>query len=551
MKTKNLSLNFRRFTQNKLFITAMLLFAAGTIGYLIFDFYSNIKAGDVIFRFVYPLWQTNRLSIYSFAFFLMLSYEFCSRIHAEKLYETISCTKMRFSYLVFSNVTVLTALNAIYTLLLLVFNVTAFLSVHTFDAPYIFHIIINIFVNIFLVNTFAVLFGQSVSFLRNKIISYILLLGFLIFSSQIGEGLAGTINIISDFKVDAYSVFNIMNIFPPNLNKTPTFAMGFSVLPYRILLLIFWILLSFAVIFHFIKRKKFSGKALVSFLLAASCLALYALPESKIVLNKDLNGEAFCDQNYYAEYFGENKIADFQITKYNLDMKIRKQLYCTAVLTPDTKHNIYEFTLYHGYKVNNVTDQNGVELNYQRERDYLKISGAENAEQLVITYSGSGKSRYSNVQGIYLPGDFPYYPIAGKQPLYEDITSLPVTPENTPEFKIAVSSNLDVYSNLKSNEKNIFYGKTQAPCLYAGFLAVKEYGEMRVVYPYLTGEVSCLEEILSKTDTAAFAGKTIFFDPHVNIFFEHPLRKYDNAVMACNFADLIAGESEVETNDSH
>lgn len=549
MNFKILRINFRRFINNKLFIISTLIYFCVSIGYLIISLYRDIQAGDDLFQFVYPLWKTNTISIYSFAFFLLLSYAFCARVKANTLYETVCCVKNGLLKLSGYNVIVLTIWNLIYSFILLVYNTAAFLIVYSFDKAYIIHICLNILINIFLINTFAIVFGLAVSFFKSKILSYSSMIIFLLMGSKIGESLAGMIVIATDNGFNVFQIFNLFNIFPPNMDWTPTYAMGFSVLPYRIILIAAWLFLAVTVAAFCIKKSRINVMSVISLIMVIALLVLYFRPESKLVLNNDPDGEAMSDQYYYSDYAGESISPKFNVEKYYLDIKIGRELSCCATIVPDSSIDAYVFTLYHGYRINKVTNQEGEELEYNRDGDYIEIFADEPLSSIKIDYSGNGKGFYSNYQGIYLAGDFPYYPVAGKQVIFSDYSYISVVPSNTPEFEITVSSNLQIYSNLNSDEENVFYGKTKTPCLFSGFLAAEEYMGVTIIYPYLYGETVYLDDILQNMDLDRFYGKTIFIEPHVNISFETSIREYDDVVLTPNLSELISVESEGDMYD--
>lgn len=548
MKNRSLKVHFLRFINNKSFLTSAIVFTLFSIGYLMFDLYRDIQAGDDLFQFVYTLWNTNRNSIYSFAFFLLLSYEFCSKIYVNKLYEAVCCTKKGLSSIGFYNVSILMICNLVYSVLLFFCNLTIFLVMYSFDEAFIIHIFLNILINIFLVNTFAIMFGFAVSFFKSKILSYMFIVTFLILGSKIGESLAGAIVVSTNNAINAFEIFDLLNVFPPNMDWTPTYAMGFSILPYRIILIFTWILIFSTISFYFMKSKKTKIMSAISLVAVILLATLYFQPEAKLVLNDNPEGEALSDQYYYLNYDGEKSEPVFNVEKYDLYIKIGREFNCCSTMYLDCNSNEFVFTLYHGYRINKITDGQGNQLDFKREGDYVTVFSIKNIKSVVIDYSGTGRGFYSNYQGLYLPGDFPYYPVAGKHMIYDETYSS-VIPSNIPEFKITVSSNLPVYSNLKSEEENIFYGKTKVPCLFAGFLTSLEHEGMTLVYPYLYGETIYIEQILQDIEQSRFSGKTIFIEPHVNISFPTFIREYEDVVLTSSFGGLLIDESEVEIYD--
>lgn len=81
----------------------------------------------------------------------------------------------------------------------------------------------------------------------------------------------------------------------------------------------------------------------------------------------------------------------------------------------------YRFTLYHGYKVKQVTDQTGAALDFRREYDYVTVTrGGAAVEYLCLEYTGKSPKYYSSYAGVCLPANFAYYPIPGYRELFSD-----------------------------------------------------------------------------------------------------------------------------------
>ncbi len=547
MNNNILIINYKRFFKNKLFLISTIAFVVVSIGYLIIGFLRDIHMGDDLFQFVYPLWKTNSISIYSFSFFLFLSYEFCSKIYTNKSYETILCTNSKLSKICKYNLIVLLLSNTLYSIALFVYNYFAFVIIYDFDYRYLLHIALNILVNIFLINTLAIIFGQTMSFIKNKIISYLIMIMFLLISSKVGESLASTISLASDYNIPSFSIFNLFNIFPPNLNWSPTYAMGFSVLPYRVELICFWIFVFSLVFLLLIRKKPANLKALVAFVMALISIFMYVQPQSKLVLNNDPYGEALGDQLYYSNYELESETSEFCINEYDININVNNEMECSVSMITNVYIPKYSFTLYHGFEIQNVKDQNNKQLEYIRDGDYLTVYASDGMSIITVDYKGNGKAFYTNYQGLYLAGDFPYYPVAGKQAIYKD-GYMPVIPSNKPIFNITIDmiSDLQIYSNLDSTDTKHFYGETNAPCFFAGFLKTKTVNKLTIVYPYLYGESIYIDEIVNNIYLDNNVKTTIFIEPHVNVDFYEPVRKYNNVILTPDLGALVVDESEVE-----
>lgn len=534
MKRNMFKINLKRFLKNRILTILLPAFFVLSVGYITYDFILDISADDQMYQFVFPLWDTNLLSIYSCACFAFVSFEFCSRLYTCNLYETVYCTPKKLKPLCLENISVLTLWNLLYCALLLAFNFIAFLSVHSYDKNYFIHIFLNILINFFLINTLAILFGQAVSFLKNKIWSYLSIIIFLIMGSLITHNLASAILDFTNGSISIFPVYNLFAIYTQGLEFAPTTATGFSVLPYRVDLIFFWSFLMLAIITFYLKGKKVGLKPILSLALSLFALFSFITPESRLVLNSDPNGEAMANQYYPAYAYGAQKIneaADFCIENYEMDLKINRKLNAVVTMKPDKTLSSYTFTLYHGYKIKEVTDQNQNKLDFIVDGDFVTVQGSD-ISSLTIQYSGSGKNFYSNYQGIYLPGDFPYYPIAGKHQICHTGDYFSIVPDNTPYYEIKISSGLPVYSNLGGTSETSFSGATKAPGLFAGaFLAEKEHRGARIVYPYLYGyfETNFSEYADMLLEGKDYKGKTVFVEPNTNG--SHiGLRNYDDVI---------------------
>ena len=83
------------------------------------------------------------------------------------------------------------------------------------------------------------------------------------------------------------------------------------------------------------------------------------------------------DDAYYGQHLQREEEPAFQIAVYDMDLALGREL--RAAVTMDLKGpalSAYPFTLYHGYQVTRVTDENGAALPFTREGDYLTVTPA-------------------------------------------------------------------------------------------------------------------------------------------------------------------------------
>lgn len=185
-------------------------------------------------------------------------------------------------------------------------------------------------------------------------------------------------------------------------------------------------------------------------------------------------------------YFDEP--ADFAVTRYTADLTIHGQLSATvrAEIEGGLTATAYPFTLYRGYRLESVEDDLGNPLPHTVERDYLTVFPADSrATAIVFTYRGNGDMFYSNSQGVYLPGYFPFYPMPGKKILHtgEGFT----TPIDTrpKQFDVTVHTRApNLFCSLPSVEDGVrFAGDSDTFSLAAGLIQAEEREGITIVKP--------------------------------------------------------------------
>lgn len=162
-----------------------------------------------------------------------------------------------------------------------------------------------------------------------------------------------------------------------------------------------------------------------------------------------------------------------------------KKVYLTIDIT-DTNQSEYLFTLYHTYKLEGITDQNGDALEYSRFDDYIRISSHAPVSQFVFQYSGSAPGACTNSEGIHLSSYFPFYPMQGIQAVYYSYTDSYLDhqmSDKTP-FYVHVDSTKQVYCNLPEVSHNTFAGTETGFFLLSGFVETYKYKDITVLYPY-------------------------------------------------------------------
>mgnify|MGYP004660506537 CR=1 FL=1 len=512
---------FKVYYRNKL----LLLLTVLIIGFCLYQVVSMyVKWPDMALT---PLEVTLKQAKYAYIFFLIAGYMFFysgRQVCAEECVAATSYGNRKQQYA--AQFAVMVSIALIISLILVICNIVIFEIINNrycdggigFD--YICHIFKCIFVYIFLNGILAVCFGCLFHRIGNRIAGYGLILLVIFISSPYMEKITNTL--MDTMNINLFAFKNCFDIFPINLRFAINYEFGFSVLPYKIAVIVFWIAFVTAGLVFVLKLKH---RKLWSIAAAAVCvvsIVVYTAPASKVIMDFSPDGSAMHDMFYYTDNKNvKEKKADFKVTEYDMDISIGLLLKAEAELSVDrTELDKYEFTLYHSYDVDSVKNQNGENLTFKRSGDYLEVNRGDSATQkLVISYSGAAKAYYSNSQGIYLTGDFQYYPAAGYIRLADTTSGFLESHflDYNAYFDVNIKYHKQIYSNLEEKSKNHFVGKANGVTLMAGMLSEKTDGINKIIYPsyadYDRKENDYTLELLKECD---FEGATFVIIPNMN-----------------------------------
>ena len=512
---------FKVYYRNRL----LLLLTALIIGFCFYQVISMyIKWPDMALT---PLEVTLKQAKYTYIFFLIAGYMFFysgRQVRAEECIAATPAGNSRKQYA--AQFAVMVSIALLVSLALIICNVVIFEIINSryceggAGLDYVGHIVKCIFVYIFLNGILAICFGVLFHRIGNRIVGYGLILAVIFISSPYVEKLTNTL--MDTMNINLFAFKNCFDIFPINLRFAINYEFGFSVLPYKIAVIVFWIAFAAAGVVFVLRLPR---RRLWAACAAAVCivsLVVYTAPASKVVMDFSPDGSAMHDMFYYTDNPNvKEKKADFRITKYDMDINIGRQLRAEAKLTID-KHDLkqYELTLYHSYIVDSVKNQSGEALQFKQSGDYLQINrGQNNTRELIISYSGAAKAYYSNSQGIYLTGDFQYYPAAGYLELADTSNGFIKWHflEEEAYFDVDVKYHKQVYSNLEQKSKNHFVGKANGVTLMAGLLSEKTDGTNKIIYPsyadYDKKENNSTLELLKECN---YSGATFVIVPNMN-----------------------------------
>ena len=463
--------NLKLFFKTKIIFIPVIILLVCFLGNLVYSCYSFSLNNDVL---IY-LKNSVKLCLLSFVILCFTSYEFFYLYKRCYIDEALYSHKNGKTRILTSTVTVLLFIPALEFFSAFVFNFVIFLSSGMNDYSYLYHIFSVLFLYVFLGGIIPILLGVFFAQKTKRIVSYALMALIIFLVSSTSDFIPGGLSQVTKINFWEAKYF-LAYILPNDLEWYINHDYGMYAEIYRWNLIIFWISLLSFLFFKLCQIKKTALKAVLlslTLLISTFNLVGYFYGGSHIEKGAQLDSISMSDYLFYTENEQKNQDPDFEVTSYDMDLSIYRQLDAEVSMTlSDTGLEYYNFTLYHGYNVLKITDIEGNALKYNREGDYVTVIGNGNLQLINIKYSGYSPILYSNYQACSLPGFFAYYPIPGFYKITGDYTTYnPIDIKSETEFNIRVDSARQFYSNLDEvkNEKNCFVGVTSYPTLFSGF----------------------------------------------------------------------------------
>ena len=463
--------NLKLFFKTKIIFIPVIILLVCFLGNLVYSCYSFSLNSDVL---IY-LKNSIKLCLLSFVILCFTSYEFFYLYKRCYIDEALYSHKNGKTRILTSTVTVLLFIPALEFFSAFVFNFVIFLSSGMNDYSYLYHIFSVLFLYVFLGGIIPILLGVFFAQKTKRIVSYALMALIIFLVSSTSDFIPGGLSQVT--KINFWDAkYFLAYILPNDLEWYINHDYGMYAEIYRWNLIIFWISLLSFLFFKLCQIKKTALKAVLlslTLLISTFNLVGYFYGGSHIEKGAQLDSISMSDYLFYTENEQKNQDPDFEVTSYDMDLSIYRQLDAEVSMTlSDTGLEYYNFTLYHGYNVLKITDIEGNALKYNREGDYVTVIGNGNLQLINIKYSGYSPILYSNYQACSLLGFFAYYPIPGFHKITGDYTTYnPIEIKSGTEFNIRVDSARQFYSNLDEvkNEKNCFVGVTSYPTLFSGF----------------------------------------------------------------------------------
>lgn len=451
------------------------------------------------------------LSVVIFFFFLFVSYYFFNLKNNFLFSECLSSIVNKKCVLFLAQTAILLLIAIPYIAFFALTDIAVVLYSRCATSEYIFSFVIRFYILYgFLTSILAILIGGALALSQKKSAGVVWI--FLIFILTVCKPVAELIPLrFSEWTGSgALYWFNyLFYIFFPSM-RTPA---HYAVYSFRFQLILAWIcLLLFINLRGYFNVNKTVLKGVAAALLSGSlCFFIFFLmPASRVLADANYYAANNASRDfYYYEYdkkvvLKEEK-ADFKVTHYDIKFKIKRNLSAEATLTLD-KNELpeYKFTLYHGYKVKKVTDENGKKLKFNQDTDYVTVYSDGALNKIIMFYSGDGGNYYSNAVQTLLPGWFPFYPQSGFKKLYDKEYGgcyNALTLEEKADFKVKIDTPKKVYSNLDETAPNEFSGFSESLCLAAGFYKQVEVNGVSVIAPFRNNIFSVdLKEIEKKIE---------------------------------------------------
>ena len=517
-KMNTLQIIFLQFVRNK------YIFIPTIVAYFFLNLYLILSLQYASFSDINYLSITLMLTEIFLPFFLFISYEFFYKYQQRGINEIVFSSLKGYFSISKNQFLVMLTIAVIFYVTALFYNIAVYYQQAINHLEYFVHIFLSISLNLFGVSLAGMCIGFVISFKFKRLQAYLVLAIFTVLSSQFFGKIAHSTNL--------YNIFELFN-FQHYLDFTPNHSFGFSLLDYRWARVSFWVFLSLFFVARYIFKNKIT-KRVFSLLMAFICIISFitmVTPTSKVDMNEHYQLKEI---EYYERINQKNKEANFEVLKYELDLEINRNLKAKATMElSDNTLTKYIFTLYHGYEIKYITDQNGNQLDYDIYGDYITIHKNETPiEKIIMEYQGSCSTFYSNYQGIYLSGAFPYYPKAGFHVLYniEYQNYNYILSNYLADYHIKVEGLKKTYSNLFESSINTFEGKSNGVSLVNGFYDVIDINGVRVIYPYLATEFLDIDLIASETlqliNNPKFKSssiKTIICIPNMNNYDYSPI----------------------------
>lgn len=514
--------NFKLFKSIKQCFLTYLIFISTSMGYILLGGLLQFNLEKNNMDVVGILQGTLSISLLAFIIFLYITYEYMAlgrRCDTDECLCTLPTSKNMQEVIQFI---ICIILNFIYFIGMLLINIIFVFILHANSLEYILYITKVLIVYLFLTGVIAILIGGLLSHLKNSLFSYsfLVLLTFyftirfyqMFYNSEVLFGLRDFSQV---FCVSAHYGVQYGYLFPLELH--------FIIKPFYV---IGGLLLVLSCPFY--KRrpnKKIVVSQVILMLCVICCIAIWKEPCSGCFYGYSDSEEDLYSNDMIEQASVEN---DFYVKEYKMNLNLKNGIRANVQMVLSNENcSEYRFTLFSQYKIESISDENGNELEYERNQNYLLIKNKDKSlKNITICYTGKQLNRYfAGTNGIYLPGNFPFYPIAGNLPVYEQ--GLCKLPSQESLFYVDINYDKKIYSNLDMGTKYVLEGQSNHLTIVSGFWKEKEIQGIDMIYPYISVNYNpelntylldgileyCKKDIAGKKIDYSLNGKKIIISP--------------------------------------
>lgn len=351
------------------------------------------------------------------------------------------------------------------------------------------------FFDYFLLGVISCLFGYLIAQSKKKkyqLVCYLLyqfIFGIPMLWISDSFGFIWTENVVIAF------LLNMTSMMPDGFQGTGEVYHIFPVQAYQVVLAFFWITLLLWCSMLCCKKRNIKGMVkrggcILSIVLFALCLIPHTqigggdrnlYPYRKLIAQADSGTQG-----------REMEKAPFDVRSYDITINASINLFATVEAeVSDSALDQYVFTLYDGYDILKIEDQNGKAMDYRRDGHYLTVFPSGETSVIRFTYAGAGEPFYCEASAIWLPSGVPFFPMAGKVPIYDDNENhsnmLILNNNHLPQdtfFHVKVNALGEVYCPLDKIGNNEFSGCGDGFFVLNGMYDKVSYEGVEIIYPY-------------------------------------------------------------------
>lgn len=231
-----------------------------------------------------------KFSLASFAVFSFLSFEMSYKLRRYKLDECMNTVAHAKRKIFLAQGVIFVVIILIFFAFFNIWSLLLFVKYRNFNCwhgKFIVQTVLNMLLSHFFVPCCAAAMGMSASLLFRRINGCLGLVLFVLLGSPLSNYLGEMVYEFSrNVSINIFPLLRLFDIFPPALNYRPVYAFGQSVLPYRWLTALFWLLLSLFVISLKTgeRNRRFRAAPAVFASLALAFLVVSQLPASRVIV---------------------------------------------------------------------------------------------------------------------------------------------------------------------------------------------------------------------------------------------------------------------------